>query len=62
MADNFDLEKQDILANIKMLFRQIISLSELMLDVNDDSPNILTINDLATVGHSKVVMYEKLSE
>ena len=62
MTDKFDLEKQDILADIKMLFKQIISLSELMPDKNDDSPDILTICDLANIGHSKIILYKKLSQ
>ena len=45
------MNKEDINANIEMCFRQIVSLSDLMLECNNEiAPNILTIRDLAQSG------------
>jgi hypothetical protein len=46
----------DINANIEMYFRQIIALTDLMLEAhNENMPNILTIRDLAQSGLVKAV-------
>ncbi|MDD3437685.1 MAG: hypothetical protein PHC64_11090 [Candidatus Gastranaerophilales bacterium] len=49
------MNKQDIDADIEMSFRQIISLTDLMLecDNNESVPNILTIRDIAQSGLNK---------
>ena len=45
------MNKEDINADIEMRFRQIISLTDLMLECNNEiTPNILTIRDLAQSG------------
>ncbi len=45
------MNKEDVSAEIEMYFRQIISLTDLMLEhSNDNMPNILTIRDLAQTG------------
>lgn len=50
------MHKDDFNADIEMCFRQIISLSDLMLEHNgEDVPNILTIRDLAQLGLEKAV-------
>lgn len=50
------MNKDDICASIEMNFRQIVSLAELMLECdNDNSPNILTIRDLAQVGLNNTI-------
>ena len=50
------MNKEDINASIEMYFRQIISLTDLMLEINNDiSPNILTIRDLAQAGLNKSI-------
>ncbi len=48
------MNKEDISADIEMCFRQIISLTDLMLEChNEITPNILTIRDLAQSGLNK---------
>lgn len=48
------MNKDDINADIEMSFKQIISLTDLMLEHgNKDVPNILTIRDLAERGLEK---------
>lgn len=48
------MNKQDVNADIEMSFRQIISLTDLMLECNNEIvPNILTIRDLAQCGLNK---------
>ena len=50
------MNKEDINANIEMCFRQIISLTDLMLECNKENvPNILTIRDLAHTGLNKFI-------
>lgn len=50
------MEKEDINANIEMYFKQIISLTDLMLEAhNEIAPNILTIRDLAQSGLEKFI-------
>lgn len=50
------MNKEDINANIEMYFRQIISLTDLMLECNNEiMPNILTIRDLAQAGLNKFI-------
>jgi len=45
------MNQEDINADIEMRFRQIISLTDLILENNNDvSPDILTIRDLAQLG------------
>lgn len=49
------MNKEDINADIEMSFKQIISLTDLMLESNNENvPNILTIRDLAQSGLSKL--------
>lgn len=49
------MNKEDIGAEIEMYFRQIISLTDLMLEHNsENTPNILTIRDLANIGLEKI--------
>ena len=53
MSDK-ELLRQDNIADITMLFKQIISLTNLMLENSaTDKENILTIHDLATFGYNK---------
>lgn len=48
------MNKDDINADIEMCFTQIISLTDLMLECNNEiTPNILTIRDLAQSGLNK---------
>ena len=48
------MNKEDINADIEMCFRQIISLTDLMLECNNEiAPNILTIRDLAQAALNK---------
>lgn len=48
------MNKDDISADIEMCFRQIISLTDLMLECESATiPNILTIRDLAQTGLDK---------
>jgi len=50
------MNQEDFNANIEMYFRQIISLTDLMLEHNNENtPNILTIRDLAQLGLDKTV-------
>ena len=50
------MNKEDINADIEMCFRQIISLTDLMLECsNENTPNVLTIRDLAQSGLNKTV-------
>jgi len=47
--------QEDINADIIMRFKQIISLTDLMLENNNDvSPNILTIRDIAQLGLTNI--------
>lgn len=47
---------EDIGADIEMSFRQIISLTDLMLECNNEIvPNILTIRGLAQSGLNKAI-------
>lgn len=47
--------KEDIMADIEMSFRQIISLTDLMFECNNTiAPNVLTIRDLAEAGLNKI--------
>lgn len=49
------MNKEDINADIEMSFKQIISLTDLMLECNNENvPNVLTIRDLAQSGLSKL--------
>ncbi len=49
------MNKEDTGAEIEMSFRQIISLTDLMLEHdNENSPNILTIRDIAEAGLEKI--------
>lgn len=49
------MNKEDIKADVEMSIRQIISLTDLMLEHNNEiSPNILTIRDLAQIVFNKV--------
>lgn len=49
------MNKDDINADIEMSFKQIISLTDLMLECNNEiAPNILTIRDLAQTGLNKI--------
>lgn len=49
------MNSADINADIEMSFRQIISLTDLMLECNNEiAPNILTIRDLAQCGLNKM--------
>lgn len=50
------MNKEDTSADIEMCFRQIVSLSDLMLEChNENIENILTIRDLAHSGLNKFV-------
>ncbi len=50
------MNKEDVNADIEMCFRQIISLTDLMLEChNDIMPNLLTIRDLANAGLNKFI-------
>lgn len=51
------MNKEDLNADIEMYFRQIVSLSELMLECNSGeiAPTILVIRDLAHSGLNKFV-------
>lgn len=50
------MNKEDINADIEMCFRQIISLSDLMLENhNETAPNILIIRDIAQSGLDKFI-------
>lgn len=54
------MTKDDINADVEMHFRQIISLTELMLEVDsENTPNILTIRDLASSGLAKFMEIEQ---
>lgn len=45
------MNQEDFNADMEMCFRQIISLTDLMLELdNENAPNILTIRDLAQAG------------
>jgi len=49
------MNQEDINADLKMRFSQIISLVDLMLENNNDiSPNILTIRDIAQLGLNNI--------
>lgn len=53
------MNKEDVMADIEMCFRQIISLTDLMLECNNDNaPNILIIRDLANSGLEKIINIE----
>jgi len=53
------MNEHDINADIEMYFRQIVSLTDLMIECNsEDMPNILTIRDLAQAGLNKSVNIE----
>lgn len=54
------MNKEDFNADIEMCFRQIVSLSDLMLEHNNNEnvPNILTIRDLAQAGLGKINLIE----
>ena len=50
------MKQEDIYADVEMSFRQIISLSDLMLENNNVLiANILTIRDLADAGLNKII-------
>jgi len=50
------MNKDDINADIEMCFRQIISLTDLMLECNNEiAPNVLNIRDLAQAELNKSV-------
>lgn len=50
------MNQDDINADVEMCFRQILSISDLMLECNNQSiPNILTIRDLAQTGIDKII-------
>jgi len=50
------MHQDDINADIEMSFRQILALTDLMLEChNENVPNILTIRDLAQAGLGKTV-------
>lgn len=57
------MNKEDLIADIEMSFRQIISLTDLMMEYNNEIvPNILTIRDLAQAGlhkHSNLNLTEE---
>lgn len=45
------MNNEDMIANLDMYFKQIIALTDLMLENNSEmTPNILTIRDLAQAG------------
>lgn len=49
------MNQDDFNADIEMCFKQIVSLTDLMLEhENENVPNILTIRDLAQTGLNKV--------
>lgn len=49
------MNQEDFNADIEMCFRQIVSLTDLMLEhSNENVPNILTIRDLAQGGLDKI--------
>lgn len=57
------MNKEDISADVEMSFRQIISLTDLMLEhTNEDTPNILTIRDIAQTGLNKFINMDYLGE
>lgn len=57
------MNKEDISADVEMSFRQIISLTDLMLEhTNEDTPNILTIRDIAQTGLNKFINMDYLDE
>lgn len=50
------MNREDINADIEMCFRQIISLTDLMLECERATiPNILTIRDLAQTGLDRCI-------
>lgn len=50
-----EMDKSDLIADIEMRFKQIISLTSLMMDCNTElTPNILTIQDIAQSGLNNV--------
>lgn len=50
------MTKEDLYADIEMYFNQIISLTDLMIECNNQiTPNILTIRDLAQSGLNKFI-------
>lgn len=49
------MSREDINADIEMRFVQIISLADLLLEVDDKiTPNILTLRDIAQSGLNKM--------
>lgn len=57
------MNKEDISADIEMSFRQIISLTDLMLEHTDENtPNILTIRDIAQTGLHKFINIDYLDD
>lgn len=54
------MNKEDVTADIEMCFRQIISLTDLMLECHSEiTPNILTLRDLAQSGLNKTAGMEE---
>ena len=50
------MNREDFKADIEMTFGQIVSLTDLMLEHNNENiPNILAIRDLAQVGLNKTI-------
>lgn len=55
------MNKEDAIADIEMYFRQIISMSDLMLNNHEEiSPNILIIRDIAQAGLDKFISINEL--
>lgn len=55
------MNKEDATADIEMYFRQIISMSDLMLNSHEEfSPNILIIRDIAASGLEKFIQLQQL--
>ena len=57
------MKKEDINAEVEMNFRQIISLTDLLMEHDKENiPNILTIRDLAQVGLEKHIIMSEMSD
>lgn len=50
--------KDDIIADVEMCFQQITSLIDLILECNNENtPNLLTLRDLAQSGLEKIIKF-----
>lgn len=55
------MKKEDIVADVEMYFRQIICMSDLMIEChNEIAPNLLIIRDIAQSGFNKLISMDEV--